>query len=221
MADQLTEHLGHVLYNPSFRRDAASFLSLPKKSVDELADLVERHGRFDVPSGDVLRFEQVCDLEDQGRQVLAAAQLIRQAVRRIGPSDERRQSLTDFAALMKVDPFQPDVFSRFFSELPKLEREERRNAAVAVAPTVVESQLYCDLRVLSHESAEDSKLVPVVFARLRFDEPVAGHQALFIQLTEESLADLKREIEQVEASVRGIRDRLGDHVVVGDQSDHS
>ena len=142
MADQLTEHLGDVVYNLSFRRDAASFLSLPKESVDELADLVERHGRFDVPAGDVLRFEQVCDLEDQGRQVLAAAQLIRQAVRRIGPPDERRQSLADFAALMRVDPFQPDDFSRFFSPLPKLEREERRNAAVAVAPTVVESQLY-------------------------------------------------------------------------------
>lgn len=142
MADQLTEHLGHVVYNPSFRRDAASFLSLPKESVDELADLVERHGRFDVPAGDVLRFEQACDLEDQGRQVLAAAQLIRQAVRRIGPPDERRQSLIDFAALMRIDPFQPDDFSRFLSALPKLEREERRNAAVAVAPTVVESQLY-------------------------------------------------------------------------------
>ena len=221
MADQLTEHLGDVVYNLSFRRDAASFLSLPKESVDELADLVERHGRFDVPAGDVLRFEQVCDLEGQGRQVLAAAQLIRQAVRRIGPPDERRQSLADFAALMRVDPFQPDDFSRFFSPLPKLEREERRNAAVAVAPTVVESQLYCDLRVLSHGSVEESKFVPVVVARLQFDESVAGQQALFVQLTEESLADLKREIEQVEASMRGIRDRLGNHLYVRDQSAHS
>ena len=220
MADQLTEHLGDVVYNPSFRRDAARFLSLPKESVDRLADLVERHGRFDVPAGDVLRFEQVCDLEDQGRQVLAAAQLIRQAVRRIGPPDERRQSLVDFAALMRIDPFQPDDFSRFFSPLPKLERTERRNAAVAVAPTVVESQLYCDLRVIPHGS-EDSKFVPVVVARLQFDEPVAGQQALFIQLTEGSLADLKREIEQAEASMQGIRDRLGNYLYVRDQSDRS
>lgn len=208
MADQLTEHLGDVVYNPSFRRDAARFLSLPKESVDRLADLVERHGRFDVPSGDVLRFEQGCDLEDQGRQVLAAAQLIRQAVRHIGPPDERRQNLIDFAALMRVDPFQPDDFSRFFSELPKIEREERRNAAVAVAPTVVESQLYCDLRVISHGAVEDSKLVPVVVARLQFDEPVAGQQALFIQLTVDSLADLKREIDQADVTLRGLHDRL-------------
>ena len=216
MADQLTEHLGDVVYNPSFRRDAARFLSLPKESVDELADLVERHGRFDVPAGDVLRFEQVCDLEGQGRQVLAAAQLIRQAVRRIGPPDERRQSLADFAALMRVDPFQPDGFSRFFSALPKLEQEVRRNAAVAVAPTVVESQFYCDLRVIPHGS-EDSKFVPVVFARLQFDEPVAGQQALFIQLTEDSLADLKREIDQAEASMREIRDRLDRNIFWGEQ----
>lgn len=220
MADQLTEHLGDVVYNPSFRRDAARFLSLPKESVDRLADLVERHGKFDVPPGDVLRFEQICHLEGQGRQVLAAAQLIRQAVRRIGPPDERRQSLIDFAALMRSIRFNL-MTSRFFSELPKLEREERRNAAVAVAPTVVESQLYCDLRVISHGAVEDSKLVPVVVARLQFDEPVAGQQALFIQLTEDSLADLKREIDRADVTLRGIRDRLDRKHLLGEPRDNN
>lgn len=129
MADRLTETLGDVVASSSFRRDAAAFLALPKESVEKLAALVERHGKFDVPSGDVRRFEHACNLEDQGRQVLAAGQLIRQAVRSIGPPDERRQSLVDFAALMRVDPFQPDDFSRFFSALPTPTRSRRAGFA--------------------------------------------------------------------------------------------
>ena len=221
MTDQLTEALSRVVGNSSFRRDAALFLSLPKSSVDQLADLVESHGTFDVPPSDVSKFEQDCNIEDQGRQVLTAARLIRSAVRRIGQTEERHRSLTSLASLMDVDQFDPEDFSRFFSELPELDREENRKAAIAVAPTVVDAHLYGDLRVMHHGPVEDWKLVPVVVARLGFDEPVAGQQALFIQLTEESLADLKREIEQAEAALRGIRDRLGNHVFVGEKNDRN
>lgn len=213
MADQLTDALSDVVGNPSFRRDAAIFLSLPKDTVARLMALVENHGTFDIPPSEVLKFERDCNLEDQGRQVLAAAQLIRPAVRRIDPLEERRQSLVEFAALMNVHPFQPDDFSQFFSELPKLEREELRNAAIAVAPTVVGSNLYCDLRVIPHGSPEDWRLKPLVVARLRFDELVAGQQALAIQLTEESLAELKQEIEQAQVVLQGIRDRFGERIV--------
>ncbi len=218
MADQLTDALTRFVDNPSFRRDAARFLSLPKTSVDELTDIVESHGTFDVPSSDVSIFEQVCNLKGQGRQVLEAARLIRSAVRRLDRTDERHRSLMEFAALMNVDPFDPADFSRFFSALPELEKGELKNAAIALAPTVVDTHLYSDLRVISHGSVEDCKLVPVVFARLQFDELVAGQHALFIQLTEESLADLKREIEQAEVTLRGIRDRLGEHVFVGEKN---
>ena len=212
MADQLTEALGRVVGNSSFRRDAALFLSLPKSSVDKLAALVESRGTFDVPSSDISKYEQDCNLEDQGRQVLTASRIIRSAIRRIDDTEDRSRSLASFAALMTVDPFAPDDFSRFFSDLPELDGEERRKAAIAVAPTVVDAHLYGDLRVVHHGPVEDWKLVPVVVARLEFDEPVAGQQALFIQLTEESLADLKREVERAEAALRGIRDRLGEHI---------
>ena len=102
MPDQLTKALNSVVSNPSFRRDAARFLSLPKEAVDRLTELVESHGTFDVPASDVLRYEQECDLEGQGRQVLAADRLIRLAVQRLERNHDRRQNLTDFAALMNV-----------------------------------------------------------------------------------------------------------------------
>lgn len=125
MPDQLTKALNSVVSNPSFRRDAARFLSLPKEAVDRLTELVESHGTFDVPASDVLRYEQECDLEGQGRQVLAAARLIRLAVQRLERNHDRRQNLTDFAALMNVHPFDHDDFSRFFSPLPKLDNENQ------------------------------------------------------------------------------------------------
>ena len=120
---------------------------------------------------------------------------------------------------MKVKSFEPEHFSQFFSALPNLEREDLRSAAIAVAPTLVDSRLYSDLRVVSHGSVVDWELVPVVVARLGFDENIAGQQALFIQLTEESLADLKREIERAEHVLRAIHDRLGERIRLGKEND--
>ena len=120
---------------------------------------------------------------------------------------------------MKVESFEPKRFSQFFSALPNLEREDLRSGAIAVAPTLVDSRLYSDLRVVSHGSVVDWELVPVVVARLGFDENIAGQQALFIQLTEESLADLKREIERAEHVLRAIHDRLGERIRLGKGND--
>ena len=89
-----------------------------------------------------------------------------------------------------------------------------RRAAIAVAPTLSDVRLYSDLRVISHGPAAEWELVPVVVARLGFDENVAGQQALFIQLTEESLAELKREVERAEVALRAIRDRLGEPMLL-------
>lgn len=211
MADRLTAALSHVVESAAFRRDAATFFALPQASVDQLAALVENHATFDVPTSDLAEFERICNLEGQGRHLLAAAQLIRLALRRID-QNERQDSLIEFAASMQVESFEPEHFADFFSALPNLEREDIRNAAIAVAPTLVEARLYSDLRVISHGSVVDWELVPVVVARLGFDESVAGQQALFIQLTEESLGELRREVERAEEALRVIHDRLGKRI---------
>lgn len=218
MADRLAGELSRVIDSAAFRKDAVTFMSLPQASVDQLVALVDNHATFDVPATDLAEFEKTCNLEGQGRHMLAAARLIRSAVRRID-QEERQTALVDFASSMKVESFEPEHFSRFFSALPNLEREDLRIAAIAVAPTLVESRLYSDLRVVSHGSVVDWELVPVVVARLGFDENVAGQQALFIQLTEESLADLKREIERAEHALRAIHDRLGDRIRLGKRND--
>ena len=219
MPNQLTRALGAFVNYPAFRRDAATFLSLPRGAVDRLVSLVEKHASFDIPPHDLDEFEKACDLTGKGRQVLGVAHVIRSAVQDIERQETRDQDLIDFASLVKVEAFTPEHFSGFFSPLPQLEKEDVRSTAIALAPTIVDTRLYSDLRVIHQASGLDWALVPVVVARLGFDEPVAGQQALFVQLTEESLAELKQQVERVEKTLQAIRDRLGNQIITGKKSD--
>lgn len=215
MSNQLVRALGHLVDQPAFRKDAAKFLSLPSSSVNRLVSLVEQHATFNVPPDDLHEFEMACNLKEQGRKVLAVAQVIRSVVQGIDQQETREQDLIDFASQLGVERFAPECFLNLFSPLPRLEKQDIRSTAIALAPTLVDTQLYSDLRFISDAPDLEWALVPVVVARLGFDEPVAGQQALFIQLTEDSFADLKRQVEQMEKILQIIRDRFGNHIITG------
>ena len=215
MPNQLVRALGPLVDQPTFRRDATQFLSLPSSSVERLVSLIEEHATYNIPPDDLHQFERACNLSGQGRQVLAAAQVIRSAVEGIDQKEHRDRDLIDFASLLEVESFAVERFSSLFSPLPRLEAQDVRSTAIGLAPTMVNTQLYSDLRVISEAPGIDWALVPVVVARLEFDEPVAGQQALFIQLTEESFADLKRQVERMEKTLQAIRDRFGDQIIAG------
>ena len=214
MPNQLVRALGPLVDQAAFRRDAARFLSLPSSSVNRLISLVEEHATFNVPPDDLLEFEMACKLKEQGRQVLAVAQVIRSAIQGIDQQGRREQDMIGFASQLGVEPFAPEHFLSLFSRLPRLERQDVRSIAIALAPTIVDTQFYSDLRFISDAPDMEWALVPVVVARLGFDEPVAGQQALFVQLTEESFADLKRQVEQMEKTLEVIRDRFRDHIIM-------
>lgn len=211
MSDELISALGHLIDNPEFRADAAEFLSLSQDAVDKLLALIEKHVTFDVPASEIAEFESACESDGNGRGILAAAQLIRSSVLPID-QDERRENLIDFAALVEVESFVPEHFSAFFSSLPELDNEELRASAIAIAPTLADISLNSDLRVVSDPNME-CKLVPVVFARLEFDEPVAGQQALFIQITEDSLEELEYEIKKTKELLQIVRSQLGSNIL--------
>ena len=215
MPNQLVRALGPIVDRPAFRRDAALFLSLPSSSVSRLVSLVEEHATFNVPPDDLNEFEMACNLKGQGRQVLAVAYAIRSAVEGIDQKEHRDRDLIDFASQLEVESFAVERFSSLLSPLPRLEAQDVRSTAIALAPTMVNTQLYSDLRVISEAPGIKWALVPVVVARLEFDEPVAGQQALFIQLTEESFADLKRQVERMEKTLQAIRERFGDQIIAG------
>ena len=102
--------------------------------------------------------------------------------------------MIDFASSVGVESFLPEDFSTFFSWLPGLDMEVLRDTAIRAAPTLVDVGLSCDLRVVSYPPNMAWGLVPVVFARLEFDEDLAGQQALWVQLTEESVAKTEARI---------------------------
>ena len=183
--------------NPEFRSDAAKFLSLPDEEIDALVVLIEAHATFDLPASEVSEFETKYQLAGSGRGILAAAQLIRSAVRR-HDNYEYEEDLVQFADLVGVKSVAPKRFSSFFSRLPHLDTEVLRARAIQVAPTLTNVSVYCDLRVVSDSPEVEWGLVPVVLFRLEFDENVAGQQALVVQLTERSVGKLKREVEKVE-----------------------
>jgi hypothetical protein len=179
--------------------------------------LVEEHATFSVPPDDLHEFELACNLKGQGRQVMAVAQVIRSAIQGIDQKEHRELDLIDFASQLEVESFAVERFSSLLSPLPRLEAQDVRSTAIALAPTMVNTQWYSDLRVISEAPGIDWALVPVVVARLEFDEPVAGQEALFIQLTEESFAELKRQIERMEKTLQAIRDRFGDQIIAGNE----
>ena len=192
--------------NPDFRSDAAEFLSLSREAVDALVGLIGEHASFNIPAGAVSEFETEYEIRGSGRGILAAAQLIRSVARR-HDQDELDAGMIDFARSVGVESFLPQDFSVFFSWLPGLDMEALRDTAIQAAPTLVRVGLSCDLRVVSDPPNMTWGLVPVVFARLEFDESVAGQQALWVQLTEESVGKLKRELEKVQETLRSVHDR--------------
>ena len=212
MADGLIGELRPWIDNSGFRAHAAKLLSLSQDAVHKLVALIEKHGTYDVPPREVAEFERACGIDGDGRAILAAVRLIRSSLLRV-EQDARVESLIDFAVLMGVKPFVPEGFSALFSPLPELDREDLRTRAIAIAPTLATVSLSSDLRVVSDANVECG-LVPVVLARLEFDEPVAGQHALFIQITEDSLGKLESEIKKAKEVLQLVRNRFGSELLV-------
>ena len=213
MSDELLAALRPWVAEQDFRADAARFMSLSKDAVDMVVALITKHGTFSLPAGSIADFERASQLRGEGTGVLAAARLIRSAARRIPEDDARSQDLSDLAALVGADSYVSENFSAFFADLPELDMEDLRNTAIAIAPTLVGVTMTSDLRVVSDPPNTQCALVPVVFARLEFDEPVAGQRAHFVQMTEESLAELEREIDKMRELSQTIDSRFAADIV--------
>ena len=113
MPNKLSDALTPWAENQEFRKDAAQFLSLSEEAIDALLVLIEKHATFDVPTSEASEFEARYELARSGRGILAAAQLIRSAVRRYD-NDEHDEDLIDFANSVGVNSVAPARFRRLF-----------------------------------------------------------------------------------------------------------
>ena len=190
----------------SFRRDTAAFLSLPQEAIDTLVAAIEAHATFNVPATEIYDFETKYELNGNGRRILAAADLIRSYVMQHG-REERDKCMAELAESVQVDTFAPEHFSGFVSWLPRLDTERLNGAAIQVGPNLVATDMRCDLRVVADLPNKKWSLVPIIVARLTFDENVAGQQAIFVQLNEEAIGDLAIEVERAQATLQEVRKR--------------
>jgi hypothetical protein len=117
-------------------------------------------------------------LRDQASEDVSYASEIRSFLE----SDAKRQALRNL-----------------IDERPAYERRlERRAAQAAALPSLEEFSLFLDYRVLEGETEGSlKKLVPVVLARLTFDEPLQGSDVVAFQISDEFLETMAEEIARI------------------------
>lgn len=206
MPDDLRDALGGVVHNEDFRASAAAFMSLQKDAVDKLVEMVSSHPTLSIPASGLDDFESSARLMGRGKMIFSAAMLIRGAARSL-PEHLRTRELSAFASIIGADSYVPDNFLTFFSDLPGLDDAERMFKAVAFAPTLLSFSMTADLRVISADK-DSLDIVPVCFARLEFDELIAGQKTHFFQVQEPSLELLKQEIERIQVLLSAARNQL-------------
>jgi|GEM_PF-4315728 len=159
----------------------------------------------------------------------------------LGLDDRKMRSVLDVASILfefrraLATEFQPlverEVFAVLSEALPTIQPEiedalgalladrasnaanrERRAIQSAIFPTVKTSSWTVALRY-SNKNEDATGYYPIVQARLRFDEPVAGGLAdVSFQVTEEALDRLLVKIEQVRADLAQVRLDLGENI---------
>jgi len=89
---------------------------------------------------------------------------------------------------------------------------KRRSAQTDALPSLDRTKLTVDLRLV--DMGEDGRrLVPVVLARLFFDETLNGNPTVTFQLTDESLKQLEQELRAVRATLTEVATEFGNRLL--------
>ena len=206
MPNDLLNALGKYVHSQDFKAGAATFMSLHKEAVDKMVELVNQYRTFSIPVAGIDDFEVATNRKGEGMGVFAAAKLLRDAARDL-PDELRGRELSAFASMIGADSYDPENFLTFFADLPAWDDKARRLNAVAFAPTLVEFSMAADLRMVTADN-DQLALVPVCFARLEFDELVAGQHSHFFQVTEKLLSSLEREVVRMRSLLSAAREHF-------------
>ncbi len=204
----------------AFRSALADLLSLPPSLLTRLRQLTS--GSFDLPSGTAAEFQLD---ESRFNRALAAARTLYQTAREEGDPEVAVVAELRRIASASTDPkakelalsldAKRDLLLELLAARPAYDRDQRRDLVQRLAlPALEEVGFFVDLRTTRDPATNEVKLVPVVLARLGFDEPIqAGGGALSFQVPDSALAALRNQLDQLGKTLDDVRSRLTEQLL--------
>jgi hypothetical protein len=206
-----------LLAMESFRESLRALLTLTPEQLDRLAAAGETENGFE-PTDQLIRalHDALGISEKDIGTVLAVCSFLHEGLRQAENGEGLVRQFAEIAPELGIPNFDPkrDALKRLFRPNEAYSRRIiRRRTAEAALPVLETVWLYCDLRAVAAEpTAEAPRYVPVIMARLKFDETMAGQEAIFFQMTEEALdrlaSDVQRTRELIERIKLDLRDKL-------------
>ena len=206
-----------LLAMDSFRESLRALLSLTPEQLDRLAAAGETENGLE-PTDQLIRglHEALGISEKDIASVLTVSSFLHDGLREAENAEGLVRQLGEIATDLGITdlPSKQDALKRLFRRNEAYDRRTiRRRTAEAALPVLESVWLYCDLRAVAAEpTAEAPRYVPVIMARLKFDETIAGQEAIFFQMTEEALdrlaSDVQRTRELIEKIKLDLRDKL-------------
>ena len=201
----------------SFRESLRALLTLTPEQLRGVAAAAETESGFE-PTDQIIRglHEALGISEKDIGNALAVCSFLYDGLREAEDPEGLVRELGDIAPGLGIAdlPSKRDALRHVFRRNEAYDRRTiRRRTAESVLPVLESVWLCCDLRAVPSEpTAHAPRYVPVIMARLGFDEPIAGQEAIFFQMTEEALAkltsDVQRTREFIEKIKLDLRDKL-------------
>jgi hypothetical protein len=203
--------------DPDFRRALRSIMELPQAALDAGFFEVSFQGpRATDEQSPLLRVLGVS--VDELDLIATAFRFMHGAARHSSPravTDELRglveQTPTEFEGVF-LEEALPQLESLLGA--PEVERARLKESAQhAILPSLESVEFTIDLRIANDEGSALG-LVPVVMVRMHFDEPAAaGLRAMWFQIPDHALAQLRTGLAELESSLDAVRLEFQDRLL--------
>jgi len=205
----LSTRIEDVWSDPVFRRAVRDLLSLDAAQQDRLLSLTEEGFRLEGSPAESFRMSS-----DQYIFMLGALRSLHSATVEFGLAAvsadvlELMEASRDEFSDVEAETARATL-DKLLQPRPKLDEQLKRGRIQrATYPALVDASLMVDLR--PSFDGDEAKLVPVVSARLTFDEPIASSGlVLSFQVPDEALAELRRELGGADELIERLRKQFG------------
>jgi hypothetical protein len=199
----------------SFRESLRSLLVLEPDQLTRLRELTETDTGFEPTDELIRRLREVLGItERDSASILSVCHYLYDCAQEGQNAEALVRELGEVSGELKIGgfPAKQDHLKRLFSPNEAYDRRAMaRQIGEAALPVLERTWLYCDLRAVGARSTTEApRYVPVIVARLRFDEPIAGQEAISFQMSEEALGNLALDVERIRELMGKIRLDLKD-----------